>query len=47
MHNAAKKLAEEFGGQILDNTRSVMTMQTVRHYVEKIREFQRQLLIRS
>ncbi len=47
MHNAAKKLAEEFGGQILDNTRSVMTMQTVRHYVEKIREFQRQQLIRS
>ncbi len=46
MHNAAKKLAEEFGGQILDNTRSVMTMQTVRHYVEKIREFQRQQLLR-
>ncbi len=47
MHNAAKKLAEEFGGQILDNTRSVMTMQTVRHYVEKIREFQRQQLLRG
>ncbi len=47
MHNAAKKLAEEFGGQILDNTRSVMTMQTVRHYVEKIREFQRKQLLRN
>lgn len=47
MHNAARKLADEFGGQVLDNTRSVLTVQTTRHYVEKIREFQRQQLIRS
>jgi cell division protein ZipA len=47
MHNAARKLADEFGGQVLDNTRSVLTVQTTRHYVEKIREFQRQRLIRS
>lgn len=46
MHNAAKKLAEEFGGQVLDGQRSVLTVQTVRHYVERIREFQRQRLIR-
>lgn len=45
MHNAAKKLAEEFGGQVLDGQRSVLTVQTVRHYVERIREFQRQRLI--
>lgn len=45
MHNAAKKLADEFGGQVLDGQRSVLTVQTVRHYVDKIREFQRQLLI--
>ncbi|MDP2713823.1 cell division protein ZipA [Rheinheimera sp.] len=45
MHNAAKKLAEEFGGQVLDGQRSVLTVQTVRHYVDKIREFQRQRLI--
>ncbi len=45
MHNAARKLADEFGGQVLDNTRSVLTVQTTRHYVEKIREFQRQQLI--
>lgn len=45
MHNAAKKLAEEFGGQVLDGQRSVLTVQTVRHYVEKIREFQRKQLI--
>lgn len=46
MHNAAKKLAEEFAGQVLDGQRSVLTVQTVRHYVERIREFQRQRLIR-
>lgn len=45
MHNAAKKLAEEFGGQVLDGQRSVLTVQTVRHYVDKIREFQRRQLI--
>jgi cell division protein ZipA len=45
MHNAAKKLADEFGGQVLDGQRSVLTVQTVRHYVDKIREFQRQQLI--
>lgn len=45
MHSAAKKLADEFGGQVLDGQRSVLTVQTVRHYVEKIREFQRQRLI--
>lgn len=45
MNNAAKKLAEEFGGQVLDGQRSVLTVQTVRHYVERIREFQRQRLI--
>jgi cell division protein ZipA len=45
MHNAAKKVSEEFGAQILDSKRSAMTLQTVRHYVEKIREFERQQLI--
>ena len=47
MHSAAKKLADEFGGQILDGQRSMLTVQTVRHYVERIREFQRQQLLRS
>jgi cell division protein ZipA len=45
MHNAAKKVAEQFGGQLLDSHRSAMTVQTVRHYVEKIREFERKQLI--
>lgn len=47
MHNAAKKLADEFGGQILDGQRNLLTVQTTRHYVERIREFQRQQLLRS
>ncbi len=45
MHNCAKKLAEQFGAQLLDGKRSNLTVQTVRHYVEKIREFERQQLI--
>lgn len=47
MHNAAKKLADEFGGQILDGQRNMLTVQTTRHYVERIREFQRQQLLRG
>jgi cell division protein ZipA len=45
MHNAAKKVSEQFGAQLLDSNRSAMTVQTVRHYVEKIREFERKQLI--
>lgn len=45
MHNAAKKVADEFDAQILDSHRSVMTVQTTRHYIEKIREFERKQLI--
>ena len=39
---AAKQLATEFGAQILDDKRNVMTKQTEQHYVSKIREFDRQ-----
>ncbi len=38
---AAKQLAQEFNGQILDDKRNVMTKQTEQHYVGKIREFDR------
>jgi cell division protein ZipA len=41
MQSAAKKLAEEFGGQVLDKSRNVLTVQTTRQYVEQIRDFQR------
>lgn len=45
MHNAARKLADEFGGQILDGRRSLLTKQSLQQYVEKIREFERRRMI--
>lgn len=47
MHNAAKKIATEFGGQVLDGQRSVLTRQTVQHYYDRIREFERRQLIKN
>ncbi|NQZ81383.1 MAG: cell division protein ZipA [Colwellia sp.] len=41
MIGAAKQLALEFQGQLLDDKRSVMTKQTEQHYTSKIREFER------
>ena len=41
MLSAAKQVADEFGGQVLDGQRSVMTKQTEQHYLSKIREFDR------
>lgn len=45
MHNAATQLASEFGAQLLDGQRSVVTKQTVQHYEEKVREFKRKKLL--
>ncbi|GGW87808.1 cell division protein ZipA [Alteromonas halophila] len=45
MHNAARKIADEFGAQILDGRRSVLTKQGLQQYTEKIREFERQRMI--
>ncbi len=42
MHNAARKIAEEFDGQIYDAKRVLLTKQSLQQYVEKIREFERQ-----
>lgn len=41
MLNAAKQLALEFHGQLLDDKRNVMTKQTEQHYSGMIREFER------
>lgn len=41
MHNAARKIADEFHGQILDGRRSVLSKQGLQQYVERIREFER------
>lgn len=47
MLKAAKQLAVEFRGQLLDDKRSVMTKQTEQHYMGKIREFERKSRIGS
>ena len=44
---AAKQLALEFNGQLLDDKRSVLTKQTEQHYVTKIREFERKSRLAS
>ncbi|WP_281558687.1 cell division protein ZipA [Thalassomonas sp. RHCl1] len=45
MLSAAKQLASEFNGQVLDDKRSVMTKQTEQHYISNIREFERKRCI--
>lgn len=45
MHNAARKIADEFDAQILDGRRSLLTKQSLQQYVDKIREFERQRAI--
>lgn len=45
MHNAGRKIADEFGAQLLDGRRSVLTKQGLQQYNEKIREFERQRMI--
>jgi cell division protein ZipA len=47
MHNAARKIAEEFSAQIYDGRRTLLTKQSLQQYVEKIREFERQRLLRG
>lgn len=39
MHNAAKKIADEFGATVLDDKRRPLDVAIVRSYVEKIRKF--------
>ena len=44
MHNAARKLADEFAAQVLDEQRSALTQQGLQHYVERIRAFEKRRL---
>jgi cell division protein ZipA len=46
MHNAARKISDEFGAQVLDGRRSRLNKQSLQQYVEKIREFERKRMIR-
>jgi cell division protein ZipA len=45
MHNAARKLADEFNAEILDDNRSTLTKQGLQQYVERIRDFERRRLL--
>lgn len=45
MHNAARKIADEFSAQIYDGRRTLLTKQSLQQYVERIREFERQRLL--
>ncbi|MEP1446724.1 MAG: cell division protein ZipA [Paraglaciecola sp.] len=47
MHNAARKIAEEFSAQIYDAKRTLLSKQSLQQYVEKIREFERQRLLKG
>ncbi|TDF42077.1 cell division protein ZipA [Alteromonadaceae bacterium M269] len=46
MHNAARKISDEFGAQVLDGRRSRLNKQSLQQYIEKIREFERKRMIR-
>jgi len=45
MLQAAEKLADELGGQLLDGHRNPLTQQMVQHYANRIREFERRRLL--
>ena len=47
MLNAAAKIAEEFSGQVLDGNRSTLTKQSTQHYVQRIREVERKVLLQK
>ena len=39
LHSAAKKLSDEFGASVLDHQRQPLSVEAVRGYVEKVRDF--------
>jgi len=45
MHNAARKIADEFSAQVYDGRRALLTKQSLQQYVEKIREFERKRMV--
>ncbi|MBD3584611.1 cell division protein ZipA [Salinimonas sp. HHU 13199] len=45
MHNAARKIADEFDAQVLDGRRSVLSKQGLQQYIEKIRDFERRRIV--
>ncbi|WP_438864781.1 cell division protein ZipA [Neptunicella sp.] len=47
MHNASRKIADEFGAQILDGRRATLTKQALQQYTDKIRESERRRMLRK
>ena len=45
MIDQARRLAHALGGEVCDERRSVLTLQTVEHTREQIRDFNRKLLL--
>lgn len=45
MHNAARKIADEFSANVYDGRRALLTKQSLQQYVEKIREFERKRMV--
>ncbi len=45
MHNAARKIADEFGAQVLDESRQELTVSGLPQYVERIRDFEKRRLL--
>jgi cell division protein ZipA len=45
MHNAARKISDEFSAQVYDGRRALLTKQSLQQYVEKIREFERKRMV--
>ena len=41
MHNAARKIADQFGAQVLDGKRQPISKQSLQQYAERIRDFER------
>lgn len=46
MHNAARKLADEFDCRILDGNKVAISKQSIQQYIERIREFERKRMSR-
>ena len=46
MHNASRKIAEEFDCKILDGNKALLSKQSLQHYSERIRDFERRRLSR-
>jgi cell division protein ZipA len=44
MHNAARKISDEFGCRILDGNKVAVSKQSLQQYIERIREFERRRL---